>query len=131
MKKDHVISSEDNVYLYDNDIVMWKESPEPTARKVEVLGMKLKHILDLTDHSSFYIVFDLRKVKIPPDAEARASLKKTFNDSRSKLLHGCVIVHNAFMKITAKLVIKSYFKSISYHTKIDEALNKIKLLRDT
>ena len=130
MKIDDVNSSNDNVKLYGNDIIIWEEEAIPTGSKIEVLNIKFRHILDLFDHS-FYIVFDLRKVKTPPDAEVRAILKKTFDDCRNRLLHGCVIVPNAFMRITAKLVMKSYFKSISYHTKMEDALNKIKSLRDS
>ena len=128
MEKDHVISPKDKVYLYDNDIIIWEEYPKPTGSAVEELSIKLRQILDVTDRS-LYIVIDLSRVKKPHDAEARAILKKTFNDYRHKLLHGCVIVHNDFIKITVKLVISSYFNSISYHTKIDEALIKIESLR--
>jgi len=130
MKTGTIISPDDNVFLDDNDIIIWEENPVPTKSTVEKLSMKFRRILDLSDHS-FYIVFDLRKVKIKlVDAEVRAILKKNFDDYRHKLLHGCVIVPNAMMKITAKLVMKSYFNSISYHTKIEEALNKINSLKD-
>ncbi len=126
-RENQVISC--NVYLHSDDIIIWEENLIPTLSKIDILSREFKRILDLSDHS-FYIVFDLRKVKTPPDAETRAILKKTFDDSRHKLLHGCVIVPNAFMKITAKLVMKSYFNSISYHTKMEEAINKINELKD-
>ncbi len=130
MKTGNIISPDENVYFYENDIIIWVENPVPTKSTVEKLSMEFRRILDLSDHS-FYIVFDLRKVKIKlVDAEVRAILKKNFDDYRHKLLHGCVIVPNAMMKITAKLVMKSYFNSISYHTKIEEALNKINSLKD-
>ncbi len=130
MKKDHVISPNGKAYLYDDDIIIWEECPNPTGSSIEILLKGFKHILDLPDQS-FYIVFDLRKVKKPPDAEGRFILKNNFNQYRDKLLHGCVIVPNQFMKITAKLVMKSYFNSISYHTKMDEALNKIESIRES
>ena len=129
MKTGNIISPDDNVFLDDNDIIIWKENPVPTKSTVEQLSMKFRRILDLSDHS-FYIVFDLRKVKTPPDAETRAILKKTFKDYKHRLLHGCVIVPNTFMKITAKLVMKNYFNSNSYHTTMNEALNEINLLKD-
>ncbi len=126
----NIISPDENVYFYENDIIIWEEDPVPTKSTVEKLSMKFRCILDLSDHS-FYIVIDLRKVKIKlVDVEIRTILKKTFNDYRHKLLHGCVIVPNAIMKITAKLVMKSYFNSISYHKKIEQALNKINSLKD-
>ena len=110
----NIISPDENVYFYENDIIIWEEYPVPTKSTVEKLSMKFRRILDLSDNS-FYIVFDLRKVKIKlVDVEIRAILKKTFNDYRHKLLHGCVIVPNVFMKITAKLILKSYFNSIPY-----------------
>ena len=132
MKTGNIISPDDNVFLddNDNDIIIWEENPVPTKSTVEKLSMKFRCILDLSDHS-FYMVIDLRKVKIKlVDVEIRAILKKTFNDYRHKLLHGCVIVPNMFMKITAKLILKSYFNSISYHTKMKDALNKINSLKD-
>jgi len=119
-----------NIYFNSDDIIIWEEIPIPDGSKVEMSSMKFRNILDQSNRS-FYIVIDLRKVKTPPDAEVRAILKKTFNDYRHKLLHGCVIVSNTFMKITAKLILKSYFNSISYHTKMEEALNKINSLRDS
>ena len=125
LKTEHINSSDDNVYLYDDDIIIWEESPSPDGSKVEKLSIKFKRIMDLSDHS-FYIIFDLRKVKTPPNAEIREILKKTFNDYRDRLLHGCVIVPNTFMKITTKLVLQNYFNSISYCTKMPLALNNIK-----
>jgi len=130
MKTNHVISPDDNVYLYDDDIIIWKESPIPDGPKVEKLCMELRQILDSSDHP-FYIIIDLRNVKSPPDAEIRAILKKTFRDYKHKLLHGCVIVPNTFMKITAKLVLKSYFNTISFCTKMPKALNNIKSFKIT
>ena len=73
MKTDHAIIPDDNVYLYDNDIIIWEGNPIPEGSITEKFSMEFKRILDLSDHS-FYIVFDLRKVKTPPDAETREPL---------------------------------------------------------
>ncbi len=131
MNTDHAILPDTSVYLHDNDIIIWEGNPIPEGSKTEKLSREFKRILDLSDHS-FYIVFDLRKVKTPPDAETRAILKKTFKDYKHRLLHGCVIVPNTFMKITAKLVMKNYFNSTSYHTKMngmEGALNEINSIK--
>ena len=130
VKTDHAIIPDDNVHLYDNDIIIWEGNPIPEGSITEKLSMEFKRILELSDHS-FYIVFDLRKIKAPPDAETRSILKKTFKDNKHKLQHGCVIVTNTFMKITARLVLKSRFDSLSYHTKMPEALNKINSIKIT
>ena len=91
--------------------------------------IKYNYILDSYDHL-FYTIFNLTKVKIFPDVEVRSVLKSNFASNKNRILHGCFIVPNTFLKITVKLVSKRHFNSISYHTKIEQALNKINSLKD-
>lgn len=112
------------VQLYGKNIILWKEYSRPTVESTEQLSEAFGQLIDVSNEP-LYIIFDLRNVDVPPNAEIRSMLKITFDQYRNKLIHGCVIVPNTFMKMTAKLVMKSYFNSISYHTKMDDALNTI------
>ena len=51
MKTDNVISPDDKVYFYEDDIIIWEESPLPDRSKVEKLCMELRRIMDLSDQS--------------------------------------------------------------------------------
>lgn len=121
--KDEIEAIKEHVSYYKNEIIIWEEIPYPTSTSMKTNYIKHNHILDTYDHS-FHTIFDLSKVKSFPDVEIRSILKSNFASNKNRILHGCFITPNTFLKITAKLIAKNYLNSISFDTKMEEDLNK-------
>ena len=102
-----------------------KEISIPTAFVHQLFFEKLNKIVNSNDN--FYLIIDLTKVKDKiPNVEVRAKIRDNFEYYRNQIIHGCVIVgSNLFMKFATRLTLRGQIKSISTHSNINEAKEKI------
>jgi len=109
----------------DDNIILLKEISIPTAFVHQLFFEKLNKIVNSNDN--FYLIIDLSEVKDKiPNVEVRAKIRENFEYYRNQIIHGCVIVgSNIFMKFATRLTLRGQIKSISIHSNINEAKEKI------
>ena len=118
------------VDYYDKDIILVREIPVPSAFAQKLFFEKLNEIIE--PEQKFYMLIDLRDVIIKkPDAENRDILKKTFEYYKTQIVHGCVVIGpNIFMRLAAKVLLRGRVTSLSIHSSMEDALDKISEIRE-
>jgi hypothetical protein len=111
------------VYLYKDDIIMYKEIPAPSIFSLDLFFDNIKEITGT--FSSFYMIIDLTEAE-RPRADIRNHLKKRFPELKN-LEHASVFTEKNFMlNIAAKFVMTGIgLKSFSVHKTLEEALEAI------
>ena len=113
----------------DSNIILIKEMSIPSAYVHQLFFEKLNRIIKANDN--FYLIVDLTEVKTKiPGVDVRAKIRQNIEYYRNRIIHGCVIVgSNFFMKFAANLTLRRQIKSISIHSNISEAKEKITFMK--
>ncbi|MEO9966284.1 MAG: hypothetical protein ABJF11_10880 [Reichenbachiella sp.] len=114
-------SIENKIEFLEGRIIIWTELAKPTKAALEIFEKKLEDHIDLKEN--YLMIFNLLDVKKGPASEIRYKLKDIFDKYRGNLTHGCVVLNtNKLLELTAKLVMRKYFKSVSIHRSMESAL---------
>jgi hypothetical protein len=113
---------EERIYVYEGDILMYKEVPIPSAYQLDIFERRMK---ELGDAKGYRLLIDLT-VAEPPGAVVRARLKKLF--AGQPLRKVAVFTGKNFMlNIAAKFVLGSVgLKNFTIHKTLEEALESIR-----
>jgi hypothetical protein len=112
----------DCIYVFENDIVMYREVPVLSLFQVDLFHQKLDEIAQ--EFSSYRLLVDLTHVH-PPSAEIRTRLKKMFK-AQKNLRSVAVFTGNNFMLSIAAQFVFSVLgpQAFSVHVTCEEALRK-------
>jgi len=129
--KQEIEAIKERISYYNDDIIIYKQMPLPTAYAQELFFEKLKEILK--PECQFFLLIDLREVHLKkPDSELREILKNIFNYYKNQIIHCCVVVSskvNVLIKFAARIIMRGSVDSYSIHSGFEDALSKISELR--
>ena len=121
---EEILALKDRVSFYDDEIVLYKETPVQTEFQLDIC---FKQIEDITSElSSFFLIIDLTEAQ-PPSANIRSLLRLKFMRLKDKLPYVALYTGKNFMlNLAAKFVLSNLdLKAFSIFKTKKEAIGSI------
>ena len=117
----------DFIYLYEENIYIYKEAKNPTAESVTLSTQFLDQLI--YDQNQVCIIVDVTDIS-PPDSESRLTIKD-YLKSLNNINHIAIFSgNNNFLNTVARAIFSlSGFQPFTIHKTFDEALAMVKSIK--